>query len=303
MINRLIAHLLPLFPKKFIWLFSKKYIAGETIADAVRVVKDLNRQSVMSTIDILGESVNSREEVVLYQTKYLHAIKELGNSNLPVTFSVKPTMFGLLWDFDFCYESIRKIMVNASGKNIFIRIDMESSECTDLEFRLYEKLYKEFPAHVGIVLQAYLHRTLNDLEYLKRLSQDSHPINIRLCKGIYIESQKIAFKGRREIRDNFVKCTEVMLKYGFYPALATHDKKLIGSLTELITRFGLSQEQYEFQMLLGVTPLLRQTLVEQGHRMRVYVPYGEQWFDYSIRRLQENPRMVWDIIKSFFIRD
>lgn len=298
----MIAFLLPFFPKRFIWLFSRKYIAGETIADALKIVRNLSKQSVYSTIDLLGESVETREEVTLYQRKYLQSIDEIGKKDLAASFSLKPTMFGLLWDFKFCYKSIREIVAFASKKDIFIRIDMESSDCTSLEIQLFERLYHEFPAYVGIVLQSYLHRTSKDLEYLKSINNKLNPINIRLCKGIYIEASKIAFKSRSEIRDNYIKCLNQMLGYGFYPALATHDKKLINRCIEHIKQYKLSQKEYEFQMLLGVTPLQRQHLVENNHSMRVYVPYGEQWFNYSMRRLQENPKMVWDIISSLFIQ-
>jgi proline dehydrogenase len=167
---------------------------------------------------------------------------------------------------------------------------------------LFGKLYKEFPVNVGIVIQAYLKRSLADLEHLKSISIEAHPVNIRLCKGIYIEPVKIAYKRRNEIRENFVKCFQKLLDYNFYPALATHDKKLIDELLTLIKKHKLDRDSYEFQMLLGVTPHLRRQLVEENHQMRVYVPYGEDWFNYSIRRLQENPRMVQDIIKSLFLK-
>lgn len=297
----MIANILPHFPERFVWIFSKKYIAGKELKEAIRCIEDLHRENIVSTVDVLGESVNSLEEVNYYLAQYLETIQILSEYNFGLSISVKPTMFGLLEDYDYCQNSLRKILMLAREKNLFVRIDMEDSSCTDSELRLFEQLYKEFPGHVGIVLQAYLRRTLADLDRLKKVEIKGHPINIRLCKGIYVESRKIAFKGRQEIRNNFISCFEKMLEYKFYPALATHDKKLICSCLDLIAKYELKPDEYEFQMLLGVTKRLRKKLTQKNHRMRVYVPFGVQWFRYATRRLQENPHMVWDIITGMVV--
>lgn len=301
MFNRLIAFILPYFPERFVWIFSRKYIAGKKLSEAIQCIEKLKEEKILPTVDVLGESISNREEAEQHLERYLHTIDTLVEKKLKGGISVKPTMFGLLWDKEFCYQHIRKITAHAAEKGIFVRIDMEDSGCTTDELELFKKLYAEFPARVGIVLQAYLKRTLSDIEFLKELSIPEHPVNIRLCKGIYIESKKIAYRGTQEIRNNYMLCLEKMLEYKFYPALATHDKKLIYSCIDLIQSHGLNRDQYEFQMLLGVAPRLRKELIEKGHKMRVYVPYGDMWFKYATRRLQENPAMVWDIITGIVV--
>lgn len=302
MINRLIARILPFFPKRFIWIFSKRYIAGESIEDALKVVAELNGNHIMATIDILGESIDNREQAEAYQKLYLDTIERVVQAKLNASFSLKPTMFGLLWDYDFCYNRIHQIVEKIKEHGCFIRIDMEDSHCTQLELNLFTSLYKEFGSAVGIVLQACLKRTLTDIAFLARINSSEHPVNIRICKGIYDEAKTIAYKTREDIRKNYLLCLESMLTSGLFPAIATHDKKLIRRCLELLAKYWKSHADYEFQMLFGVTPRLRAKLVEAGHSLRVYVPFGEQWLNYSTRRLQENPRMVRDIIVALFVR-
>jgi proline dehydrogenase len=302
MINKLIAWIIPFLPERFVWIFSKKYIAGKNFRDAARVVKQLNANGIVSTIDVLGEFLDNKEQAINFQKKYFSTIDKSAKSNLITSISVKPTMFGLLRDFDFCYETIREIIFRAKKHNYMVRIDMESSNCTDLELKLFEKLYLEFPANVGIVFQSYLKRTFSDLENLQNISIVDHPINIRLCKGIYIESANISFKKKKEINANFIKCLEFIFANRMYAAIATHDKSLIQNCLSLISQYKKNKDEYEFQMLWGVTPLLRNSIVNAGHTMRIYVPYGEHWFNYSTRRLKENPHLVRDIILGFFVR-
>jgi proline dehydrogenase len=302
MINRLIARIIPLLPKQFIWIFSKKYIAGETVGEALKVVKELNSKKMLATIDILGESVDRREQAELYQKLYIETIECVIQSGLKASFSLKPTMFGLLWDYDYCHQLIRQIVEKVNKQVYFVRIDMEDSQCTQLELDLFASLYKEFGSEVGIVLQACLKRTIADISFLAGINSKVNPVNIRICKGIYNESRAIAFKTREEIRGNYLACLDSMLANGLFPAIATHDKKLIDKCLELLSKYRKTNKDYEFQMLYGVTPLLRNQLVEAGHLLRVYVPFGEQWLRYSTRRLQENPRMVRDIILALFLR-
>lgn len=301
-VNRLIAKLLPYFPRKLVWMVSKKYIAGASLTDALRVIGELNIVNVMATVDILGESINSPEQASEYQRQYLETIEEITNRNLRCTFSLKPTMFGLQTNFDHCLELIREIVAKAAIPGYFVRIDMEDSTCTDDELRLFSKLYVEFPANVGIVLQAYLRRTERDIGELSKISHPDHPVNVRLCKGIYREPREIAFQKHGLINENFIKCLHRIINAGMYPAIATHDQALINTALRLISGYGLKTNAYEFQMLYGVTPRRRQKLIDAGHRMRIYVPFGEQWFKYSMRRLEENPRMVWDILKGLVTR-
>jgi proline dehydrogenase len=211
-------------------------------------------------------------------------------------------MFGLLIDKEVCYLYIREIVALAASKNSFIRIDMEDSGCVDLEIELYNKLRAEYPRNVGLVLQAYLRRTMDDIKRFHVIDAGINQLNFRLCKGIYVEPEQIAFKGHQEIRDHYLEDLEFMLKNHIYVGIATHDKYLVEKAFVLIEKYKVPAHRYEFQMLYGVTPELRQFIVDKGHKMRVYVPFGKQWFKYSTRRLKENPKVASDIIKALFIR-
>jgi proline dehydrogenase len=190
----------------------------------------------------------------------------------------------------------------AAGYNTFIRVDMEDSSCTDREIELFRKLKNEFPRHVGLVLQAYLRRTLDDIQNIEDLHSPEVPLNFRLCKGIYVEPEAIAFKKYQEINDHYLEDLEYIIRKGIVPGIATHDKPLVEGAYQLISKYNLPKSAYEFQMLYGVTPELRKSIVEKGHIMRVYVPFGKDWFGYSTRRLKENPKMASYIIKALFIR-
>ena len=302
MFNKLIAGMLPFMPKKLVWLFSKRYIAGETIDDAVRVSKELNAQGIKVTIDLLGEFIKDLKEAEENRDTYLQIIDRIQSEKIDGNYSVKPTFFGLLLDKDICYQNIRQVVAKAAGYNNFVRIDMEDSPCTDREIDLFRKLKTEFPGHVGLVLQAYLRRTLDDIKNLENIHSPEAPLNFRLCKGIYVEPEAIAFKKYREIDDHYLEDLEYLISKGMYPGIATHDKPLVEGAYKLITKYNLPKNTYEFQMLYGVTPELRKSIVDKGHIMRVYVPFGKKWFGYSTRRLKENPKMASLIIKALFIR-
>jgi proline dehydrogenase len=302
MFNKFIAAILPYFPKKFIWIFSKSYISGETIDDAMRVSKELNQKKIEVTIDVLGEFISSLEEAEENKIEYLNLIDVAYKSGIEGNFSVKPTFFGLLIDKEICYRHMREIVAKAASYNGFIRIDMEDSPCTDLEIELFRRLRIEFPGNVGLVVQAYLKRTLNDIKGLSDINSAKHPLNFRLCKGIYIESEKIAFKKYEEINQHYLEDLEYMFKNKIYAGIATHDKALIDGAYMLIEKYNVPKKMYEFQMLYGVTPKLRESIVKDGHKMRVYVPFGKKWFGYSTRRLKENPKMASHIIKALFYK-
>jgi proline dehydrogenase len=302
MLNRMISNILPHMPEKLVWIFSRRYIAGETIEEGVLASKLLNRQNIEVTIDLLGEFIQTLDEAVDNKNLYLEIIHRFTDEGIAGNFSLKPTMFGLLIDKEACYQSIREIVELAFLKHTFIRIDMEDSQCVDPEIELFRKLHNEFPANTGLVLQSYLRRTYNDLQILKELHSRKTPLNIRLCKGIYIEPERIAFKKHAEVREHYLEDLEFMLKHHIYAAIATHDHFLVENAFLLIEKYRVPKSRYEFQMLYGVTPELRQSIVQRGHRMRVYVPFGKQWFNYSTRRLKENPKIVQHIIKALFIR-
>ncbi len=292
--------MLPFMPKKLVWIFSKKYIAGETIEDAIRVCKELNAKGIKITLDLLGEFITKLEEAEDNKNQYLSIIERIQAEKIDGNYSLKPTMFGLLINKEVCYLNIREIIAKAASYNAFVRIDMEDSQCTDLEIDLYRRLKKEFPANVGLVVQAYLKRTLQDLQNLLDIHSPKQPLNYRLCKGIYVEPEAIAYKKYQEVNDHFLGDLEFMFKNSIYPGIATHDKPLVEGAYTLINKYKVPKSMYEFQMLYGVTPDLRKSVVEKGHTMRVYVPYGKQWFGYSTRRLKENPKMASEIIKAIF---
>lgn len=300
--NKLIANILPFMPKGLVWVFSKRYIAGKNIDDALKVSKELNNEGCMVTIDLLGEFITKKEEAVKNRDEYLNIVDTFQQHNIDGNYSLKPTMFGLLLDEDFCYENIRAIVKKSAEYGNFVRIDMEDSQCVDREIKLFRKLKEEFPGHVGLVFQAYMRRTGDDMKNLLNIHEENAPLNFRLCKGIYVEPESIAFKKYGEINDNYLKLLDYMLEQKMYPGIATHDEPLITGAYELLEKHKPARDKYEFQMLYGVAPALRKSIVENGHRLRVYVPFGKDWFPYSTRRLKENPKMASDIIKALFIR-
>lgn len=302
MFNKLIAWMLPFFPKKFVWLFSKRYIAGTTIEDAIRESRKLNEEDIMVTVDLLGEFITNLDQAMENKKEYLEIIETFEKEKIDGNYSLKPTMFGLLMDEEICYEHIREIVARAAKYNNFVRVDMEDSQCVDSELKLFRRLKGEFPENVGLVFQAYLKRTLDDIKGLKDLNNEKNPVNYRLCKGIYVEPAEIAYKKYKEVNEHFLEDLEYMFANKMYPGIATHDKPLVEGAYQLIEKYKVPREMYEFQMLYGVTPELRKSIVEKGHRMRVYVPFGSQWFAYSTRRLKENPRMASLIIKAIFVR-
>lgn len=302
MLNKLIANVLPYMPKKLVWVFSKRYIAGETIEEGLLASKLLNHKNMEVTIDLLGEFISNLEEAEENKTKYFEIIERFTSEGVRGNFSLKPTMFGLLINKDVCYKYIREIIALATEKNSFVRIDMEDSQCVDTELELFRKLRTEFPKNVGLVFQAYLRRTLNDLKGLKDLNSEEAPLNFRLCKGIYVEPENIAYKKYDEVRQHFLEDLEYMFQNKMYVGIATHDKYLVEEACRLIKKYQVPNNMYEFQMLFGVTPELRQSIIDKGHLMRVYVPFGKHWFNYSTRRLKENPKMAQQIIKALFVR-
>lgn len=302
MLNKLIANILPHMPKKLVWVFSKRYIAGESLEEGLLASKLLNEKKMEVTVDLLGEFIKSLDEAKENRNQYFEIINRFTEEKIIGNFSLKPTMFGLLIDKAVCFGYIREIVALAAEKNSFVRIDMEDSACVDMEIEIFRKLRAEFPKNVGLVLQAYLRRTMGDLENFKDINSELHPINFRLCKGIYVESEKIAFKNYQVVRDNFLNDLDYMFRNKMYAAIATHDKYLVEHAFRMIEKYKVPKNRYEFQMLYGVTPELRQTIIDKGHKMRVYVPFGKQWFNYSTRRLKENPKMATDIIKALFVR-
>lgn len=300
MLNKMIAGILPHMPKKLVWLFSKEYIAGETLEQAIANAKKLNAEGILTTIDVLGEFITTLAEAEANKNEYLQVIEEAEKAGVNGNYSLKPTFFGLLLDKNVAYNHIREVVAKAATYNNFVRIDMEDSPCTDMEIELYRKLKKEFPANVGLVVQAYLKRTRRDIADLQDIHSPEHPVNLRVCKGIYVEPESLAYKKYEEINTHFLDDIEYMFQQNMYPAIATHDVPVIEGAYKLIDKNKVAPDKYEFQMLYGVTPGLRKSIIDKGHRMRVYVPFGKQWFGYCTRRLKENPQMAGVILKALF---
>jgi len=300
MINKLIAGILPYMPKKLIWIFSKKYIAGESIDDAIKAARKLNEQGIKVTVDLLGEFIKNLDEATENKNAYINIIETFEKNDIDGNYSVKPTFFGLLLDKEICYQNIREVVAKAAEYNNFVRVDMEDSPCIDMEIDIFRRLKAEFPKNVGLVLQAYMKRTPEDITNMLDMNTEDGKLNYRLCKGIYVEPKEIAYKKYEEINEHYLESLELMLKNKVYPGIATHDKNLVKPAIELLEKYEVPKEEYEFQMLYGVTPQLRRTIVEKGHPMRVYIPFGKDWFGYSTRRLKENPKMASHIIKSIF---
>jgi proline dehydrogenase len=302
MFNRFIASILPYFPKKFIWIFSRSYISGESIEDAMRVSKEFNSKKIRVTFDVLGEFIKTLEEAEANKKEYLDLIDVSHSNGIDGNFSVKPTSFGLLIDKEVCYLHIKEIVAKAASFNNFIRVDMEDSPCTSLEIELFRRLKADYPSNAGLVVQAYLKRTLDDIKGLEDLNSIDTPLNFRLCKGIYIEPQAIVYRKYEDINQHYLEDLEYMLRNKIYVGIATHDKPLVDAAYRLIEKYNVPKNMYEFQMLYGVTPKLRESIVNKGHMMRVYVPFGKKWFGYSTRRLKENPKIASHIIKAIFVK-
>ena len=292
--HRLLVKTVSSMPKKVVWLFSKKYIAGTTLKSALDVVKHLNSKGIHATLDVLGEAVRNKEEAVIAKSHAMEALNSIVEEKLMANLSIKPTQMGLSIDKDFAYGQILELVKRANELDNFIRIDMEDSPYTASTIEIYKRIFEQY-ANVGIVLQAYLKRTYNDTVILNKIGT-----NYRICKGIYIEPSTIAYKDKQVIRDNFMNVLETMLKNNNYVGIATHDKYLIEKSYELIKKLNIPRDKFEFQMLLGVREDLRDKINSDGYKIRIYVPFGKDWYAYSIRRLQENPQLAGHIVKEFF---
>jgi proline dehydrogenase len=287
LLDRAIVRVLPAVPRRVVRRLSDRYIAGPDLADAVATVRALNEQGKKATLDVLGEEVLSADEALAIRAEYERAMAAIEDGGLDANVSVKPTALGLKVDPGLCAESVRALARIAAGHGRFVRMDMEDSSTTTATLELYRRLREEGHENVGIVLQAMLRRTLDDVAELAGLRP-----NVRVCKGIYVEPAGIAYQGDEAVRFNFVETMAALWEGGAKVAVATHDDALVARALELIRERSLSPERYEFQLLLGVREELADELVADGHTVRIYVPYGQKWYEYSRRRLQENPKLA-----------
>src|SRR3989339_388853 len=298
MFNQIIVKMMPIVPKGIIHQVAKRYIAGDELSDAVRVSKELHSNGgAMTTVDVLGEFVTTTEQALLEKEECSKVLDAIKINNLNTYLSVKPTSLGLGIDEEFAFDNISFIIKKAAEYNIFVRLDMENSPYTTKTLNLYKKLRAEGLNNVGVVIQSYLIRSEDDIKQLI-----PYKPSIRLCKGIYRESPEIAFQTREDVRNNYKKLLRLIIDNGLHIGIATHDDPLINDAREYLDKIKLKKEDYEFQMLLGVRDEKRKELLSQGHRLRVYVPFGKDWYGYSTRRLKENPKMAGMIFKAIFFK-
>ena len=295
LINYLIIQIIPFLPKVFVRLVASPYIAGITDDEMLLNVQKLNNKGYDVAIDILGEHVKTEQEATEITERYANLYDRIASQKLNANLSIKLSHIGQDLGYDFVKSNLM-ILVNAAKKhNNFLRLDMENSPYTSETINLYKKAFESY-SNVGIVLQAYMHRSKDDLDKLA-----NEKFNVRICKGIYIESEDIAFRDYQKIRDNYIVLVQQALIKGAYVGIASHDEYLIDKLYLWIKENQIPTTQYEFQILHGV-PMEKklQQLIKEGNKVRVYVPYGDNWYDYSVRRLKENPKMAGYIIKNIF---
>jgi len=293
--NQCILSITQLLPKRLVKRFAMRYIAGERLDDAVRVVKSINSKRMMATMDVLGENVSTREESLGAARECEEVLHSINKHHLDANLSIKLSQFGLKIDEEFCHSNVKRLLDIASGYNNFVRIDMEDSSTTSETLELYGRLRSEGFENMGVVIQANMRRSEDDVRRLASIKG-----NIRLCKGAYIEHEAIALRGKEEIRLNYLRLLKMLLEGKCYAGIATHDDFLVNAAYQLIKEMNLRESDYEFQMLYGVKSKLRDKIVADGHRLRVYIPFGRYWHAYSIRRFKENPQMVRYVIRALF---
>jgi proline dehydrogenase len=293
-----VARLLPLLPRRLVWAVGRRYIAGTELEDALRSAEQFAARGIWSTLDVLGEFVTEWSHAQRYAEQAEAVLRAIAQRQLPAYLSVKLTALGIDIEPERSYGLLRYLVDQARQRGLFVRIDMENSPYTDITLAFYRRLRQEGYDNVGIVIQAYLRRSRDDVESLLPLRPA-----IRLCKGIYIEPPEIAYRSRDEVRRNYKELLEMLLRSGVHTAIATHDEELLRFAEEALRRYDVPKERYEFQMLLGVRPERRELLRQQGHPVRVYIPFGHHWYGYSLRRLRENPNIVAHILRALFRLD
>jgi proline dehydrogenase len=285
--NFLVSKSIMYVPSPIVRFFAKDYVAGKKLSDAVRVCRELSAQGIESTLDILGEYITKKEQALPFKQECIKILETIHREKLDANLSVKPTQMGLLLDADFAFANLRDIVAKAAELKGFVRIDMENTDSLEKTLEIYRRLREEFPGHVGTAIQSYMRCAQDDVEALS-----DAPMNFRLIKGIFVVTRQQAWKDPSIVTRNYVELLDQMLRHGAYVGIATHDEKLYFEAQQLIKKYGLKREDYEFQMLLGVDPELRDLIVAEGHRLRVYIPYGKHWLGYSRRRLLENPSIA-----------
>ncbi len=267
---------------------ASRFVAGETVTTAIEAVARLNDQGITASLDLLGESVTSEAEARDTGRQYLEILDRIAARKLNANVSVKLTALGQDISDDLCVEVVREVLTRAKHYDSFVRLDMESSAYTDRTLDTFEqRLYPDFRDHVGIVLQSALRRTLDDVDRANRLQA-----RVRICKGAYLEPAEVAFPDKADVDRNYVAAMHRLMEHGRYPGIATHDEAIIAEAKRFAKEKGIAPDRFEFQMLYGVRRDVQEQIVKEGYRMRVYVPYGAQWYPYLMRRLAERPANI-----------
>jgi proline dehydrogenase len=268
--------------------FASRFVAGETVAEAIAAVRELNAKGITASLDLLGESVYNEREARAARDEYIQLLDKIRESKVDANVSVKLTAMGLDIDQELCVAIMQDILSRAQAYETFVRLDMEASNYTDVTLKLFEeRLYPAYKANVGVVLQSYLYRTFADVEHMNTLRA-----RVRICKGAYKEPAAVAYPDKKDVDANYVKCMKELMLRGNYPGIATHDPAIINEAKKWAKEQNISSDRYEFQMLYGVRRDLQESLVKEGYRVRVYVPFGTQWYPYLMRRLAERPANV-----------
>jgi proline dehydrogenase len=279
-------------------LFKKlttRFIAGETIDEATAAIREINAKGCSASFDHLNEGVQSVDGTEAEVREYLSVLAKIDETGINSNVSIKLTQFGLEIDPELAYRNARRIVEEAVRRGNFVRVDMEGSNVTQVTLDVFKRLRSEFGLNdVGIVLQSYLYRTMEDARELLKI-----PARIRLCKGAYDEPAEVAYPNKKDVDDNYVRVMQLLLASGTYHGIATHDPKMIDATVDFAQREGISKEAFEFQMLYGIRRDLQEQLARDGYRMRVYVPYGKHWYPYFMRRLAERPANIWFVMKNF----
>ncbi len=292
--DKTVASSVKFMPKAVVRKVASRYVSGETLQHAVEEARRLNDDGCMVTMDLLGESIADEAHANASADTYLEILDAIAEHDIDGNVSVKPTHFGLGLSVELFERNVRRVLAKAGEMGNFVRLDMEDHPYTDDTLAVYRRLHADGIGHTGTVLQAMLHRTQDDLEGLDDLGP-----NLRLCKGIYDEPAEIAYKTYDEVNASFVRMLEYALpRRNYYIGIATHDDPVIEAAERIIEQHDLKREDYEFQMLLGVRQEMRKKLVDKGHRVRVYVPYGTEWYAYCVRRLKENPKFAGFVTKD-----
>ena len=296
-INKALAHLMPWIPKPLVGFFAHEYVAGETLEQAVHRSQTWKNQGLRVALNVLGEHVTGWNQVDSFVAAYEQALDAMKHHQLDATITLKPSQIGLALDTTRCAELLSPLLVASQSLGKTLRIEMEESATTDATLALFREVRQQHP-NAGVVLQAMLHRSLGDLKALV----NEGIANVRICKGIYIEPESIAYQAPERVNQSYVEMLELALTQGEFVGIATHDEYLLREAFRLIEQYQVPTSRFEFQMLLGVTPHLHQLITERAYPLRIYIPYGPEWHAYCMRRLRENPKLVGYLMKATLTR-